>query len=138
MSQENVELVHQTVDAFNRRDLDAFLNLVDRGVEFMPYVAVMEGAYRGHNGMRRWWQDVLAVFPDWHVDLDEVRDLGDLTLAAMAVSGHGGESGTPVGQRLWQVAEWTSDGKLVRASHHSSHAEALEAAGLSEADATGR
>ena len=29
MSQENVELARQVTDAFNRRDLDAFLALMD-------------------------------------------------------------------------------------------------------------
>jgi ketosteroid isomerase-like protein len=132
MSQENVELVHQAADAFNRRDLDAFLSLAAPHVEFIPYVVVMEGTYQGHDGVRRWWQDLFAVFPDWHVEPVEVRDLGDMTLTAMALTGHGGESGTPVNEKLWQVAEWNADGKMVRASHHSSEAEALEAAGLKE------
>jgi ketosteroid isomerase-like protein len=132
MSQENVELVHQSVDAFNRRDLDAFLALMDPGVEFTPYVVAMEGSYQGHDGVRRWWQDLFDVFPDWHVEPVEVRDLGDLTLAALGLGGHGGESGTPVNQMLWQLAEWSINGKLVRVSHHSNEAEALEAAGLRE------
>jgi hypothetical protein len=34
MSQENIELVHRALDAFNRRDFDSFLALVDEEVEF--------------------------------------------------------------------------------------------------------
>jgi ketosteroid isomerase-like protein len=132
MSQENVKLVHQTVDAFNRRDLDAFLALMDPGVEFTPYVVVVEGGYQGHDGVRRWWQDLFEVFPDWHVEPMEVRDLGNLTLATLRLGGHGGESGTPVNQMLWQLAEWSIHSKVVRVSHHSNEAEALEAAGLRE------
>lgn len=33
MSAQNVELLHQAIDAFNRRDLEAFLALMDPGVE---------------------------------------------------------------------------------------------------------
>ena len=33
MSQENVELTYQAYDAFNRRDLDAVLALMDADVE---------------------------------------------------------------------------------------------------------
>jgi ketosteroid isomerase-like protein len=132
MSQENVELVHQTVDAFNRRDLDAFLALMDPGVEFTPHVVVMEGGYQGHDGVRRWWQDLLEVFPGWQVEAVEVRDLGNLTLAELRIGGHGGESGTPVNQMLWQLAEWSVDSTAVRVSHHANETEALEAAGLSE------
>jgi hypothetical protein len=43
MSQENVELSHRANDAFNRRDLDAFLALMDPGVEFTPYERAIQG-----------------------------------------------------------------------------------------------
>jgi ketosteroid isomerase-like protein len=36
MSQENVDLVRRAVDAFNRRDLDAFVALTDDDVEVIP------------------------------------------------------------------------------------------------------
>jgi ketosteroid isomerase-like protein len=133
MSQKNVELVQQAADAFNRRDLDAFLALADPGIEFTPYTVAMEGGYQGHDGIRRWWQDLFAVFPDWRVEVEvEVRDLGELTLATMHARGHGGESGTPIDQMLWQLAEWSVDGKLVRARHYANEADAIEAAGLRE------
>jgi hypothetical protein len=36
MSRENVQLHHRAHDAFNRRDLDAFLALMDEDIEFIP------------------------------------------------------------------------------------------------------
>ena len=36
MSQENVELHQRAFDAFNRRDLDAFLALADPNIELTP------------------------------------------------------------------------------------------------------
>src|SRR3954452_22868484 len=132
MSQENVERVHQALEAFNRRDLDAFLALVDSDVEFTPYTVVVQGSYQGHDGVTRWWQELFGVFPDWNVQVGEVRDLGDLTLTLLHVRGHGSESGTPVIETLWQIAEWSTEGKLVRVSNHGTKAEALEAVGLSE------
>ena len=36
MSRENVELHHQSIDAFNRRDFDALLALTDSLVEYLP------------------------------------------------------------------------------------------------------
>jgi ketosteroid isomerase-like protein len=132
MSQENVERVSQAMDAFNRRDLDAFLALADPSVEFTPYVVGLEGTYHGHDGVRQWWRDLFAVFPDWRGEPVEVRDLGDRTLAALRIGGHGDESGTPVTQLFWQLAEWSNDGKIVRVIHYGTKAETLEAAGLSE------
>ena len=133
MSQENLELVHRLCDAFNRRDLDAFLALNASDVEFTPYTVAVQGSYQGHDGIGRWWRELFDVFPDWGVEVREVRDLGDdVTLTTLHARGHGGESGTPVAQMLWQVAEWNAEGQIVRVVHHGSKAEALEAVGLSE------
>jgi len=135
MSQENVELTHRATDALNRRDLDAYLALMDEDVEVISRLAPMgEGRYRGHDGFLRWQQNLRDVFPDWHAELVEARDVGDFTMGLVRIRGHGDESGAPVDQVIWQVGEWR-DGKLVRLSSHDSEAEALEAAGLSEQDA---
>ena len=50
MPQESIDLLHQTFDAFNRRDLDAFLALCDPEVEFISYLMQVAGGqpYRGH------------------------------------------------------------------------------------------
>jgi hypothetical protein len=37
-----VELLRRAVDAFNRRDLDAYLALQDSGVEFTPFESEVE------------------------------------------------------------------------------------------------
>ena len=56
MSQKTVELVHRAADAFNQRDLDAYLTGLDPAVEFRSRVVGMKGGYHGHEGIRRWWQ----------------------------------------------------------------------------------
>ena len=92
----------------------------------------MEGNYRGHEGVRRWWQDLHDGFPDFDVEFGEVRALGDaMTLAVMRVRAHGGESGAPIEETLWHLAHWRN-GQTVRLSSHTSEEEALEAAGLSD------
>ena len=133
MSQENVELVRRGADAFNRRDLDAYLALTDDDVEVVPRVGAMEGesSYRGHDGVRRWWSNLLDVFPDWNVEVVEVRDLGDLTLATVRLSGHGAGSAAPTNQANGHVVRWWR-GKCVWWRAFGSRAEALEAVGLSE------
>ena len=59
VSQENVEQVREAVDAFNRRDLDAYLALMEPDVELTRYERVVEGLspYRGHGGVRAWWRE---------------------------------------------------------------------------------
>ena len=135
MSQENVELVYRAADAFNRRDLDAYLALTDEDVEAIPRVGAMEGGYHGHDGTRRWWTDLLGAFPDFSVEFHEVHDMGgNLTLAAGRARGHGAGSDTPIEQEFWQVARWRR-GRCFWWAHFDTRAEALEAVGLSEQDA---
>jgi ketosteroid isomerase-like protein len=133
MSQENVELTYRAMEAFNRRDLDAYLALMDDDVEIVPRIGAMEGesSYRGHDGTRRWWNNVFGVFPDWSVEMVEVRDLGDLTFATTRLSGHGAGSTAPTDQATWFMARWRR-GKCVWWRTFQTRAEALEAAGLPE------
>jgi ketosteroid isomerase-like protein len=133
MSEENVELTNRAYEAFNRRDLDAFLALVDPGVEFTTRYMEMEGdrSYRGHEGVREWWRTLLGIFPDFMLEVLEVRDLGDTVIAPLRIHGHGLESGVPFEEMLWQVGEW-HEGKVTWWRNCGSEAEALAAAGLSE------
>jgi hypothetical protein len=134
MSQENVELAHRAIDAFNRRDLSAYLALHDAEVEFTPYEVWVQGGepYRGHAGVRSWWEDSFAVFPDLRVaEIYEVRDLGDRTFAHGRISGQGAGSGAAIERPLWLVNEWR-DKKCVWWCVFESKGEALEAAGPSE------
>jgi hypothetical protein len=32
----------------------------------------------GHDGVRRWWQDLIEVFPEIAREVVEVRDLGEI------------------------------------------------------------
>ena len=131
MSQENVELVYQAYDAFNRRDLGAYLALTDADVEVGSRLAAMEGGFHGHEGIRRWWQNMLDASPDRTVEIVEVRDLGDVTLTLIHARGHGAVSDIPYEETIWSVARWCGK-KAVWWGVFPTEAEALEAAGLRE------
>ena len=132
MSQENVELYRQGIDAFNRRDLDAFLALADPDVVGVSRILTLEGrTLRGHDGARQWWDDLLGVFPDFTIEVVSVRDAGRLTVAAQRRRASGEGSAAPFEQLVWQVSEWR-DGRVVRWEMYESEQEALEAAGLQE------
>jgi hypothetical protein len=128
MSEQNVELHRRAIEAFNDRDLDAFIALADRDMELIPLNLELEGgAYRGHDGVRSFWDAYLTVFPDFGVEADEVRDLGDVTVAWVHLRGHGTGSDVPFEQPIWQVAEWRRE-KCVRWRSFRTEAEALKAA----------
>jgi ketosteroid isomerase-like protein len=131
MSQENVENARRSIDAFNRRDLDALLALMDEDVRGAPPLASLEGDYHGHAGIRRWWESLFENLPDFAIEIIEVRDPGDLTIAVLGNRAHGAVSDTPVEQQLWVVGEWR-DRKVVWWRTFRSEDEALKAAGLQE------
>ncbi len=133
MSQENAELVYRLTAAINRRDIDSVLALSDPDIEFIPRTLEVKGggSYRGHDGVRSWWENLFGVFPDFRSELDDVRDLGDVTVARVRLSGQGMGSDAPTEQKSWVVTEW-HDKKTNWWRRCRSKAEALEAAGLRE------
>jgi ketosteroid isomerase-like protein len=133
MSQENVRLVYQVIDAFNGRDLDAYLALMDPEVEFTPYEVWVQGGqpYRGHAGIRRWWDDTFEVLPDLKAEIYEVRDFKDRAFVHGCLRGQGAGSGAPIERTMWLAIEWR-EGLEVWWCAFGSEAEALKAVRLAE------
>jgi hypothetical protein len=103
---------------------------MDDDIESVPRAAAIEGgSYHGHVGTRRWWENLLDVFPDFTIDVGEVRDLGDLTVATLRLRGRGAGSDAPTEEPIWLVLRWRR-GKCVWWRTFRTLAEALEAVGL--------
>lgn len=131
MSEENVELFRKATDAWNRGDLEAYLEHLHPEGEWYPGVTAVEGGVvLGHDGLKKWWADVHATFEVLSVTFDEVRDLGDAVLGLGRARGRS-RSGIPV-DRDYAVLTRYRDGLAVTSRAFSSHEEALEAAGLAE------
>ena len=133
MSEKNVESFYEGNKAFNRHDVDALLALTDPDIEFISRIAEIEGGgpYRGHDGIRRWLKSLLEISPDFSAEVEEVRDLGKMTLARVLNRGRGSGSDAPMDQTSWQVVEWRHK-KAIWWGIYRSEGEALEAAGLRE------
>jgi ketosteroid isomerase-like protein len=129
VSHENVELHRRAHDAFNRRDLSVFLSVMSPEVEFAPYEVAVQGGspYRGHDGVRSWWEETFAVLPDLRVETYEISAFGERTFARGCLHARGAGSGASIDRTLWQAVEWR-DGKTVWWHAFDSEAEALEAA----------
>ena len=131
MSQSNVDAVRSTFEAFQTRDLDAFLNCFDPDVEYRSLVLEVEGTYRGRDGMRRWWDGLLEVFPDWNPQIVDSREVGRCVVSRVRAEGRGTGSGISRDKDIWHVAE-VRDGRLSWSVFLRTENEALEAARLRE------
>lgn len=126
MSQENVELLYRGFDAWNRRDLDTALAGSHTDVEITPVRGPAATTYCGHEGTRRFWDDIIGTFPDFSTEVVEARDLGDFVLGVVRISGQGTGSEVSSAQTVWYASEWR-DGKLLWYCAHESERDALEA-----------
>lgn len=76
MSKKDVETIREGVSALNRGDADAIAAALDPDVELVPLRAVLDGSiYRGHEGMRRWLDDMSEDWAEYELTLHEVREL---------------------------------------------------------------
>jgi len=126
MGQENVERSYAVYDAFNRRDWQTCLEIHAEDVLVTPLAAAVGSPYRGADGIRRYWGELLTNFPDFTTEVLEVRDLGELTLCTVRFSGHGAGSAAPFEQVVWQLAKWR-DARIAWWRSYASEPEALAA-----------
>jgi ketosteroid isomerase-like protein len=131
MSQENVDRFVEATEAFNRGDVEAWLEQYDKKVVFEPQVAEMEGAYVGHDGIRAFITNIGDLYEGFQVRLHDVRDLGERVLALGTASSIGMGSGIEQETPLAIVASFRN-GRITHFKDYGDKDQALEAAGLSE------
>ena len=134
MSRANVEIAKRVIDAFNRRDLDAILECVNRDVEWLPAMPVTfgGGALRGREGIESYIREVSDTWEEYRVVGQDLRDLGvDQVLVLSRIEGRGAGSGGLVDAAMGQIFDFRN-GKIARVRTHLDHGEALRAAGLAK------
>jgi ketosteroid isomerase-like protein len=135
MSRENVDAFERAIEAYNRRDIDAFLEPIDPEVELPGALqALLESeakVYRGYEGVRQWVRDIDEALANIRLELPEIHDLGDRLVAIGRLSARGQASGAETESPFGCVVEW-KNGKATRVVSFLDRKEALEAAGLRE------
>lgn len=131
MSQENVEIVRAGNEAWNRSDMAALRELQDPDVVVRPAPNWPEhGPFVGRDEVIRFYQGMRDAF-----DADRLEEIGDPACAgdrvvvryAWDVAGHGPDTTFEI-TALYGIRT----GKVRSVEFFWDHAEALEAAGLSE------
>lgn len=124
-------------EAVNRGDLDAYLLSFHPDCEWHPLpefveAGLAEPSYRGAAGFRKYWSAVSDVWgSDLRMEPVELIDVGDRIVALANLHARGQASGVPLSRKYAQVIT-LKDGLVIRQQEYPNHAQALEAAGLSE------
>jgi ketosteroid isomerase-like protein len=131
MSEENVELVRRWTDRLSRGDLPLELSDPELQLDNIAQSPIT-GPYHGHEGFRRWWQDVAEAFDEIRFEVEELTDLDDeRVLSVQRIVGRFRRTDIPIDTRFASLF-WVREGKVARAVGYTSQKQALEAAGLRE------
>ena len=131
MSEENLDVARRFGEAFSARDIDSLVEQASEDCVIVALRSEIEGAFVGRDGVRRWAEDHFGSAPDAEVTLERVVAVDDKRILAL-----GRQRGTvhlgrvPFDGPLAIILEIRA-GKLKRLTAFPTHAEALEAAGLS-------
>ena len=123
---EAFELTRMSWVYVDGRDLEGFLSIVHEDVEFDSLVAEAEGGtFKGHEGVRVWWEQVGESLGTLRYEPKEMTDLGDgAVLTELVVSGNVG--GVEVPQTMWHAVQ-VRDSKAAWWGSFRTKEEALQA-----------
>src|SRR5947208_15024411 len=103
MSQANVELAVQVMDALGRRDTSRVIALTDPEIEWHSFFAELgdKGVYLGHEGTRQYMRDLNDAWEIVRADIDDRLGVGDVAVLIGRIHYRGRSSGveteTPAG-----------------------------------------
>ena len=130
-----VEVARRGYEAFNRGGVEAILAFLEPDIEWInEHPEPLRGTYRGHDGVRRYFGELTALFEDLRLDPYEFIPIGnEYVLVFQRVRGRGVRTGVVGAQpvaTLWKVGRQGA----ARVRLFYDRAEALKAAGLEDSE----
>ena len=123
------EVVDQIAAAFNAGDPAALIAICDSDVEIDSRIARAGGRpFQGHDGVREWFEEIGETFDYFVVEIDELREAGDLALVLGRARWRGHGSGVETDEPLVWTAE-SDGGRLKRLAVYESEERAFAAFG---------
>ena len=129
MASENLEIVKRGFDAFNERGIEGIIPLIHSDFEATtpPSLASEPDTYRGHDGIRRWFDSFDEVMDEIRWEPHRFREVGDRVVVEFTLRARGKTTGLDFGQdavMVWEIR----DGMASRLDLFQSLDEALVAA----------
>ena len=132
MSQENVEIVRQGFEAWERGDFGAHLRLIHEKVVCCRVAPLIDPkTYHGLEGYLEFASVWMEPYEDLQFRPTEYVDAGDQVVVEVPQEGHLVGSDQLMKGTFWFLIT-VHDGKAIRFEIYGDRAQALEAAGLSE------
>ena len=119
MSRANIDLIRHGYQAWNNRDVDGVLELLDADIEWRGYTHVPEsGTLHGRDEVKAWLERFLDAWEQLDIELVDLRGVGDQVVALVSFRALGKGSGVPVEGGV-DAHVWTiRDGKAVAVTLH--------------------
>ena len=131
MSEENVELMRQAVEAWNRGDLDGWARDFADDVAWYPLAENPENApVHGKEAVLDFVRDWIEPWEEYTVEAHRIIDAGDYVVMSSRQIGRD-ETGTEVTIEQ-HATSLVRDGKVVEMKWFLDEGSALKAAGISE------
>jgi ketosteroid isomerase-like protein len=126
---DNVEIVRRAAEAFNEGGAEGILPFIHPDFEATtpPELASEPDTYRGHEGVRRYFDSFYEVMEEIRWEPREFRQVGDRVVVEFTLHARGKTTGLEFGQEAVMVWE-LRDGKAIGLTVHPTLDEALAAA----------
>jgi ketosteroid isomerase-like protein len=129
MSQENVEIAHKAIEAWNAADMDALRDLYDPDAVYATPSDWIGGPWLGRDAVMEQFAELRDIYKDSSFEGADFLDRGDCVVVQVAFRGD------TRGLALSTDIAWVytfREGLITRLEFFHSREEALEAAGPSE------
>jgi ketosteroid isomerase-like protein len=132
MSQENLEIVRRTNEAWNRRDLTTWLASLhsDAELDWSRSRGPLKGVYRGRGELEAFWDAFWSTFEDVRVEIHGFTEVGSEVVVPNTAHVRGRQGIEVVARSTFVFT--IEDGQITRQRMFQGQREALEAVGLRE------
>jgi ketosteroid isomerase-like protein len=115
VSRDNVEIVQCAFDAFNSRGVEGIVTYIHPEFEATtpPNLASEPDTYRGHDGVRRWFDSFYEVMDEIRWDSHAFHEVGETVVVEFTLRARGKTTGLDFGQNAVMVWRFR-DGKAIR------------------------
>jgi ketosteroid isomerase-like protein len=127
---DNVEIMRRGYAAYAERGVDGFLEFIHPDFELVtpPGLALEPQTYKGHEGIRRYFDSFYEAVDEIRMEADDFIPVGDKVIVPFRMTTRGRASGIEASMTAVQVVE-LRDGKAVRFEIYPTVEQARDAVG---------